>query len=449
MPIPYATTAATKLTVVYRPIDSLCDDPDNPNTHSPAQLDAVTHSMATFGCVVPILVDASGQVISGHLILAAARKLGLSQVPTITLEHLTPSQCKALMIALNRLAQHSKWDERKLGKVLHDLSVADLDFALDVVGFSVGEIDFYIEAFANDASENDPADGPVDLARTAVSVIGDLWRLGRHRLLCGTSLGSLEWKHLMAGELASIGFTDPPYNVKVHGHVSGLGKVRHREFAMASGEMDRDEFEAFLSSAFTLMAEHSSPGSIHFAAIDWKHTPEMIAAGEAAFTELKNICVWQKPSGGMGSLYRSQHELFFVWKSGRGRHRNNIELGKNGRSRTNIWSYPSAAGFRHSEGGDLLADHPTCKPVALVADAILDVSKRGEIVIDPFMGSGTTIIAAERGGRIAYGIEIDPPYVDAAIRRFEKLTGQEVLHEDGRNFSQVAAERAVDVGEAA
>ena len=449
MPIPYATPGTTNLTVCYRPIDDLHDDPENPNTHSAAQIDAVAHSIATFGCVVPPLIDATGKVIAGHAILAAARKLGMSDVPTITLEHLTPNQCTALMIALNRLAQHSKWDDRKLGKVLHDLSVANVDFALDVVGFSVGEIDFYIEAFANGACDKDPVDEPVDLAGTAVSVIGDLWHFGRHRLLCGSALGSLEWEQLMAGELAAMGFTDPPWNVKVHGHVSGLGKVRHREFAMASGEMDRDEYVAFLLSAFGLMAKHSSPGSIHFAAIDWKHTPEMISAGEGAFTELKNICVWQKPSGGMGSLYRSQHELFFVWKSGRGRHRNNIELGKNGRSRTNIWPYPSAAGFRHSEGGDLLADHPTCKPVALVADAILDVSKRGEIVIDPFMGSGTTIIAAERVGRIAYGIELDPLYVDAAIRRFEKLTGQEVLHEDGRTFTQVAAERALDMGEAA
>ena len=449
MPIPYSKSGASKLTVCYRPIDSLRDDPDNPNTHSAAQIDAIAHSMATFGCVAPVLIDETGNVVSGHAILAAARKLGMAEVPTITLEHLNPNQCKALMIALNRLAQHSKWDQNKLGKVLHDLSVADLDFALDVVGFSVGEIDFYIEAFVNGACDDDAADELVDVARTAVSVIGDLWRLGRHRLLCGSALGSLEWEHLMAGDLASMGFTDSPWNVQVHGHVSGLGKIRHREFAMASGEMDRDEFTAFLRSAFGLMAKHSVPGSIHFAAIDWKHSPEMISAGEGAFTELKNICVWQKPSGGMGSLYRSQHELFFVWKSGRGRHRNNVELGKNGRSRTNIWPYPSAAGFRHSEGGDLLADHPTCKPVALVADAILDVSKRGEIVVDPFMGSGTTIIAAERVGRIAYGIELDPLYVDAAIRRFEKLTGEEVLHEDGRTFSEVAAERALDVGEAA
>ena len=441
-------TPPARLQLDYRGTVSLYGDPSNPRAHTPVQIAGIARSIETFGFNVPILIDGTGTVIAGHGRLAAAKKLGMSEVPTVMVEHLSDAQRQAYMIADNRLTDLSKWDERLLGEVLRDLSVAELDFNLDAIGFSVGEIDFRIEAL-DKPSDEDAADGPVELGTTSVTREGDRWHLGKHRLLCGSALDSEVWDRLMSGELASVGFTDPPYNVRVHGHVSGLGKVRHREFAMASGEMDRDEFIGFLEASFRLMAKHSVQASIHFAAIDWKHTPEMIAAGEAAFTELKNICVWQKPSGGMGSLYRSQYELFFVWKSGRGRHRNNIELGKNGRSRTNIWPYPSAAGFRRSEGGDLLADHPTCKPVALVADAILDVSKRGEIVVDPFMGSGTTIIAAERVGRIAYGIELDPLYIDAAIRRFEKLTGQEVLHENGRVFSDVAAERAPDMGEAA
>jgi DNA modification methylase len=183
--------------------------------------------------------------------------------------------------------------------------------------------------------------------------------------------------------------------------------------------------------------------------MDWRHSAELLAAGEAAFSELKNICVWSKGSGGMGSLYRSQHEFFFVWKSGRGRHRNNVELGRHGRNRTNVWNYPSAAAFRHAEGTDLLAVHPTCKPVALVADAILDVSQRGDIVVDPFLGSGTTIIAAERVGRIGYGMELDPIYCDAIVRRFEALTGQEATLEDGRSFAAVSSERLASAGEAA
>ena len=441
-------TRPARLQLTYRVTASLKGDPSNPRAHTPAQIAGIARSIETFGFNVPILIDGDGTVIAGHGRLAAAIKLGMSEVPTVMAGHLSAAQRQAYMIADNRLTDLSKWDERLLGEVLRDLSVAELDFDLDAIGFSVGEIDFRIEAL-DKPSADDSADGPIEISGTPITREGDLWFLGRHRLLCGSALDPELWGRLMSGQLASVAFTDPPYNVKVHGHVSGLGKVRHREFAMASGEMDRDEFIEFLETAFRLMAKHSVPASIHFAAIDWKHVPEMITAGEAAFTELKNICVWQKPAGGMGALYRSQHELFFVWKSGSGRHRNNVELGRNGRTRTNIWAHPSAAGFRHSEGGDLLADHPTCKPVALVADAILDVSKRDEIVIDPFMGSGTTIIAAERVGRIAYGIELDPLYVDAAIRRFEKLTGQEALHEDGRPFSEIAIERTPLMGEAA
>ena len=437
-----------QLAINYLPLSTLRADQSNPRVHKPPQVAAIARSIKTFGFNVPILIDGSGTVIAGHGRLAAAIKLGLSEVPTIMVEHLSETQRKAYMIADNRLTDLSGWDNQLLGDVLRDLSVAELDFDLDTIGFSVGEIDFRIEALADEPA-NDAADGPVELGVTPVTRESDLWHCGPHRLLCGNALDPQVWERLMSGQLGSLGFTDPPFNVKVHGHVSGLGKVRHREFAMASGEMARDEFTEFLETSFRLMAKHSVPASIHFAAIDWKHVPEMTAAGEAAFTELKNICVWQKPSGGMGAFYRSQHELFFVWKNGRGRHRNNIELGRNGRNRTNIWQYPSAAGFRHSEGADLLATHPTCKPVALVADAILDVSKRGEIVIDPFMGSGTTMVAAERVGRVAFGMELDPLYVDAAIRRFQSLTGHEVFHEDGHTFQEVAAQRALKMEEAA
>ena len=436
------------LVVRHLPTASINPDASNPRSHKPPQVAAIARSIKAFGFNVPILIDGMGTVIAGHGRLAAAKKLGLADVPTIMVEHLSDTQRKAYMIADNRLTDLSRWDDQLLGEILRDLSVAELEFELDTIGFSVGEIDFRIEALGQQSADN-LADGPVELAATPVSVEGDLWHCGQHRLLCGDALDPVAWGQLMSGKLAVLGFTDPPYNVKVHGHVSGLGKVRHREFAMASGEMARDEFIAFLEASFGLMAKHSIPASIHFAAMDWQHSPEMIAAGEAVFTELKNICVWQKPSGGMGALYRSQHEFFFVWKNGRGKHRNNVELGRNGRNRSNIWEYPSAAGFRRSEGGDLLATHPTCKPVALVADAILDVSKRGEIVIDPFMGSGTTIIAAERVRRVAYGMELDPLYVDAALRRFEKLTGQEATHDDGRTLTQVAAERASCIGEAA
>ena len=441
MPRISTTTPARALAVSYRPIESIQPDAGNPRSHKPPQVAAIARSNETFGFNVPLLVDEAGRLIAGHGRLAAARKLGLKEVPTVELGHLSEPQRRAYMIADNRLTDLSRWDDQLLGAVLRDLSVAELDFELDAIGFSVGEIDFKIEGL-DGQTPLDAADDPVTVEETAVSALGDLWHLGDHRLLCGSALDPIAWDQLMQGEKADVGFTDPPFNVKIDGHVSGLGRIKHRDFAMASGEMSRDEFTDFLESSFLQMAKHSRPASIHFAAIDWAHAQEMIAAGERAFTELKNICVWSKPAGGMGSLYRSQHELFFVWKSGQGRHQNNVELGRNGRNRTNVWSYPGIAAFRHSEGGDLLEAHPTSKPVALVADAIRDVSKRGDLVIDPFIGSGTTIIAAERVGRIAYGIELDPLYIDASIRRFEHLTGQVARHDSDLTFTEIAAQRA-------
>jgi DNA modification methylase len=414
-------------------------DPYNPRSHKPPQVAAIARSIQTFGFNMPVLVDGADMIIAGHGRVAAALKLGLAEVPVIRIGHLSDDQRRAYMIADNRLCDVGTWDDKLLGDVLRNLTLADLDFELDAIGFSVGEIDMKIEAL--DAPVSDADEPPVELG-PPVTIAGDMWQLGRHRLICGDALAAVTWARLMGAAKAAMVFTDPPYNVPIQGHVSGLGRHRHREFAAASGEMDRDQFTEFLTSIFERMKEASQPGSLHYVCMDWRHIGEMIAAGEATYTELKNLCVWAKPSGSMGSLYRSQHELVFAWKQGRARHRNNVELGRHGRNRTNLWSYPAIAGFRHSEGGDLLADHPTCKPVSLVADAILDVTARGDIVIDPFMGSGTTLIAAERVGRIAHGIEIDPLYCDSIIRRFEALTGDEAIHVDlGQSFNNLSAFR--------
>ncbi|HEY0312177.1 MAG TPA: DNA methyltransferase [Allosphingosinicella sp.] len=431
---------ALHLTVEYASVGALKFNEQNPRAHKPPQVAAIAKSIRTFGFNVPVLLDGDDAIIAGHGRVAAALKLGLAQVPVIRIEHLSPDQRKAYMIADNRLTDISRWDERLLGEVLRDLTVAELDFDVEAMGFSVAGIDLKIDALDEPAGEDDLVPPGVD--GPAVTAPGDLWQLGRHRLLCGSALESEAWRLLMAGEKAAMCFTDPPYNVAVQGHVSGLGSVQHREFAMASGEMDRDEFTEFLSASFRLIAANSTAGSIHFVCIDWRHLGEMIAAGEGAYTELKNVCVWAKSSPVMGSLYRSQHELVFVWKHGRGRHRNNVALGRYGRNRTNVWSYPSIGAFRHSEDSDLLADHPTVKPVKLVADAILDVSARGDIVVDPFMGSGTTLIAAERVGRVAYGLEIDPHYCDTIIRRFEALTGDRAVHlTEGISFGEMAERR--------
>lgn len=446
--MPRSSRQLQKLALTYLTTSSLNEDPRNARAHGKHQIAALARSIEAFGFNVPILIDANNTVIAGHGRLAAAKMLGLGEVPTLSLEHLTDQQKRAYMIADNRLTDLSRWDDKLLGETLRDLSLADLDFDLDAIGFSVGEIDLRIESLS-DSEQDATEDELPPLQADAVTKPGDCWKLGPHRLLCGDALHEGSWQKLMDGKLAAAGFTDPPYNVKIDGFVSGLGKHRHREFAQGAGEMDRDQFTAFLETALRLMAKHSERASIHFVAMDWRHSSELLAAGEAVFSELKNICVWSKQAPGMGSLYRSQHEFFFVWKNGRGRHRNNIELGRYGRARSNIWSYPSAAAFRHSEGADLLAIHPTCKPSSLVADAILDVTKRGDVVVDPFLGSGTTIIAAERVGRLCYGMELDPIYCDAIARRFEALTGQQAIHEDGRTFDEISAERLSNMGEGA
>ena len=279
-------------------------------------------------------------------------------------------------------------------------------------------------------------------ASLPISKLEDIWILGRHRLLCGTALASAAFAALMGDERGAMVFTDPPYNVAIDGHASGLGAIHHRPFPMASGEMDGAEFTAFLRQALGNLAAVSVNGSLHYICMDWRHIGELLTAGRDVYDELKNLCVWVKDNGGMGSLYRSQHELVFVFKHGRKGHRNNVQLGQFGRNRSNIWNYPGANSFsRCGEEGNLLALHPTVKPVAMVADAILDSSARGDIVLDAFLGSGTTLIAAERTARRCYGLELDPAYVDTAVRRWQALTGRSAHHAlSGRSFDDLARE---------
>jgi DNA modification methylase len=246
---------------------------------------------------------------------------------------------------------------------------------------------------------------------------------------------------LIGSRRANLVFTDPPYNVRIDNNVCGKGSIHHAEFIMASGEMSPAEHIAFLTTTLRLLSRFSNGGSVHFICMDWRHIAELLAAGNQVYSELLNLCVWVKNNGGMGSLYRSQHELIFVFKNGRGRHVNNVMLGKYGRNRSNVWQYEGANTFsRQGDEGNLLALHPTCKPVNLVADAILDCSARGDIILDCFFGSGTTLIAAERVGRICHGMELDPRYVDVAIRRWQKHTGDHAIHADsGKSFDELTA----------
>lgn len=432
------------LAVALRSIASLTPDPKNARLHSDKQVRQIAKSIEAFGFNVPLLIEPDGRVLAGHGRLAACVLLGWSDVPTITLDHLTPEQARAFMIADNRLSDTSSWNDQLLAEQLKFLSDADLDFDLDSIGFELPEIDLRIQSLLEDGAEaNEP---PVELptpGQAAVSQLGDVWHLGRHRLLCGNALDPEAYTTLLDGVQVAMVFTDPPYNVPIAGHVSGNGQFHHREFAMASGEMSRAQFTQFLTDALALMRDHSVDGAIHYACIDWRHLGEMLAAGEASGAELKNVVCWDKGAAGMGSLYRSQHELVFVFKHGKGAHTNNVQLGRFGRNRSNVWSYPGVNSFaRQTEEGNLLALHPTVKPTALVADALLDASDRGEAVLDPFLGSGTTLLAAERTGRVGYGMELDPAYVDTAIRRWEGLTGLRAIHAaTGLTLAELATTR--------
>jgi DNA modification methylase len=435
---------SSSLNIVYRRIDELKPDPANPRRHAKKQVRQIAHSITEFGFNVPVLIDRENNVIGGHGRLLACRELGGSEVPTLCLDHLTPAQVRAFRIADNRLTEISTWDDRLLAEELKELSLLGLDFDIEVTGFEMGEIDLRIASLEEPPEpDDDPADEVPEVpAGPPLSKIGDLWVLGRHRVLCGSALDAAAFVDLMGETRAAMVFTDPPYNVPIDGHASGLGVVHHRPFPMASGEMDSAQFTTFLGDAFRNLAAFSDDGSIHFVCMDWRHAGELLAAGRGIYGEVKNLCVWVKDNAGMGSLYRSQHELVFVFKHGRREHRNNIQLGRFGRNRSNVWHYPGANSFaRCSAEGNLSALHPTVKPVAMVADAILDCSARGDTVLDGFLGSGTTLIATERTGRRCCGLELDPRYVDTLIRRWQNLTGGKALQvTSGRSFDDLAEE---------
>ena len=408
----------------------------NPRTHSKRQLQQIARSIEEFGFTNPLLTDGKNRVVAGHGRLEAAKQLGLDRVPTIRLENLSEDQIRAYVIADNKLAENAGWDRELLALELQYLSDIDMDFDVSVIGFETAEIDVLIGELHLDGANDSDNDIPSIVSGPAVTQPGDLWQIGPHRLICGDATDSDAYHLLLGEEKAQMVFTDPPYNVPIDGHVSGLGDVQHREFAMAAGEMSEAEFTEFLTAVCRQLVAASADGAIHFVCMDWRHMGELMAAGRAAYTELKNLCVWTKTNGGMGSLYRSQHELVFVFKHGRGAHINNVQLGQYGRYRTNVWSYAGMNTFGEDRDAEL-AMHPTVKPVDLVADAILDCSDRDGLVLDAFAGSGTTLLAAERTGRRGYGIELDPHYCDVILRRLEKA-GLEAVHpESGLSFSEI------------
>lgn len=441
------TNGRSELAVVYQAIGTITAYSQNARTHSKHQIRQIAASIKEFGFVNPILVDRENTVIAGHARIEAAKVSGMSHVPTIRVEGLTADQIRALVVAENRLAELAGWNNSILAIELQHLMTVDGAFDVTITGFEIPEIDLILEEVKGKKQDEDDVFDLDEIAKP-VTQSGDLWLLGKHRLLCGDALADASFKTLMGRRQAEVVFVDPPYNVAIHGNVSGKGSVRHREFVMASGEMSEAEFVAFLTTSLRLLARHSASGSIHFIFIDWRHAGELLAAGKQIYEVLVNLCVWVKNNGGMGSFYRSRHELVFVFRNGKSPHRNNVKLGQYGRNRTNVWEYPGVNTLsKQSDEGNLLALHPTVKPVALVADALLDCSARGEIVLDSFLGSGTTLIAAERVGRVCFGIEIDPVYIDVAIRRWQQHTGDRAIQAaTGKSFDDLTACADVEHG---
>jgi DNA modification methylase len=414
-----STVAARPLAVTYRSLDSLVPDPRNARTHPKRQIEQIVASIRSFGFTNPILIDPVGAIIAGHGRLLAAKAMGLAEVPTIVLMGLGEAQKRALRLADNKIALGAGWDLDLLKLELAELAVLDVDLA--VTGFSTGEIDVVLKGTADPDDEVIP---PVpESPRTKP---GDIWILGEHRVGCGDGRDLAFLQSVIGqtgtGEGAKVDavFVDPPYNVRINGHANAKG--RHREFAMASGEMTEEAFRTFLADSLGASAKVSRDGAVHFVCMDWRHMDDVAAVGRSVYGDLLNLCVWNKSNAGMGSLYRSKHELVFVYKVGQAPHFNAVELGRHGRNRTNVWDYASVNSFAGSRRDDL-ALHPTVKPTALVADAIQDVTRRGELVLDTFLGSGTTLIAAERTGRRFRGLDIDPAYIDVAVERWSAMTG--------------------------
>lgn len=397
----------------------------NARTHSAKQIQQIANSITRFGFLNPVLVDDKNMILAGHGRVQAAIKLGLAAIPVRSVSHLSGDEKRAYILADNKLAEKAGWDQEILAIELQHLLGIEGDLDISLTGFEMPEIDMIILGGSGDNKIPEPPPPPPE--ETIICAPGDLWQLGSHRIFCGNALKESSYETLMENEKADLVFTDPPYNVPIAGHVCGKGSIKHREFAMASGEMSSDEFTGFLETAFRHLVRFSCDGSIHYICMDWRHLAEITNAGNRIYTELKNLCIWNKDNGGMGSLYRSKHELVFVFKNGNVPHVNNVELGVHGRYRTNVWDYPGVNTLRNGRQ-DELAMHPTVKPVSMIMDAILDCSRRNDIVLDSFGGSGSTLIAAERSGRKARLIEMDPAYVDVTIRRWQQETGQSARH---------------------
>jgi len=430
-----STIPSRNHTLGHRRPDELIVSATNPNTHSRSQIKKIQRSMRKFGWTNPILIDDDGHVICGHGRLEAARLNGETHVPVINLGEMSEADRRAYIITDNRTAQDAKWSKKLLRSELSGL--IELGYEVELTGFDTFEIDGILTIGEDEPEAEDNVELPADDA-VPVSQLDDLWKVGNQWLLVGDARFPENVERLLEGERAQLIVTDPPYGCAIQNNVSGNGKVKHDNFVMGAGEVSLAEFGmTLLRPSFKAVAAHCAPGAIAFVFMDWRGAPYMLDAAQGVFHELKNMIVWAK-NPGMGSFYRSAHELCYVFKVSPGTHISNIALGR--RNRSNVWRYPSANTFRAGRMEDL-ADHPTVKPKQMIADAILDCSRRGDIVLDPFAGSGTLLAACEMTGRRGRAIELDPVYADVILRRTTEATGCEPLLNGVTPFHEVARAR--------
>lgn len=432
------SSTANRKIVLLSP-GALTPNENNARLHSKAQIHAIASSISAFGFTVPILADDRNVIIAGHGRWEAAQLLRMTVVPVIHIRHMTQAQIDAYMLADNKLADRSGWNDIQVAKTLKSLSEIALGFEIEATGFEQPEIDIRIGSL-EDPNAAETADDFEVRKAPAVSTLGDVWLLGPHKICCGSALDVASYAVLFGKAKAAAAFSDAPYNVPIAGHASGRGKIKHREFAMGAGEMSAREFTDFLSTSMANMCRFLVPGALLYACTDWRHLVEMHTAGRASGCDAINLCIWAKSRGGMGSMYRSQHELVYVFRSGKAPHINNVQLGRFGRARSNVWSYPGVNTFTRHE----LRLHPTVKPVRLVADALLDSTRPNDVVLDPFLGSGTTILAAERTKRRCFGIELDPLYVDTAVERWQQITNLKAHNQTGESYDQIKTRRVAE-----
>ncbi|MBT3392486.1 MAG: ParB N-terminal domain-containing protein [Elusimicrobiaceae bacterium] len=428
-----------KLEIEYLPLSTIKPYKNNPREHSPKQISQIAKSIKQFGFTASILIDEDNEILAGHARLEAAKIINLKTVPTVMIKHLSDAEKKAYRVADNQLCLVGKWDFDLLKLEFAEIEkLENLDFSLDITGFETGEIDVILDGSLADKDKKlNEKDNTIPFIpkNEIISKFGDIWELGNHKILCGDALQSENYKKLLGDKKADMICVDFPYNLHVDSFACS-GKIQHKNFAMAAGEMSSEEFQEFLNKNFKLLKEYSKNGSLHYAFMDWRHIKEIILAGTDIYEHYINLCLWSKDNAGMGSLYRSRHELIFIFKHGNRPHTNNVQLGSMGRYRTNIFEYPGVNSF--GKNRENLKLHPTCKPVEMIKDMVLDVTNRGDLVLDSFLGSGTTLIASEKINRKCFAMEIEPLYVDTAIRRWQDLTGKSAVHvESGKTYREL------------